>query len=110
MNLRSKFTKVKIFQISFREFWEHLATAFVRKTNVTFETHKLLNRKQRDRESLEHFWGALAKMAKNCDKSAGEDEWIRYIFINNIKSSDIQPKFLTKNLPPWEALNVALID
>ena len=59
-----KSTKVKILQISFKEFWEYLATAFVRKANVTFERHKLLNRKQRDRESLEKFWGALAEMAK----------------------------------------------
>ena len=59
-----KFTKVKVLQISFKEFWESLAIAFVRKTNVTFERHKLLNRKQRDRESLEQFWGALAEMAK----------------------------------------------
>ena len=48
-----KFTKVKILQISFKEFWDSLAVAFVRKTNVTFERYKLLNRKQRDRESLE---------------------------------------------------------
>ena len=66
-----KFTKVKILQISFKEFWEYLATAFVRKANVTFERHKLLNRKQRDRESLEQFWGALAEMAKKCDIAAG---------------------------------------
>ena len=50
-----KFTKVKVLQISFREFWDSLAIAFVRKTNVTFERHKLLNRKQWDRESLEQF-------------------------------------------------------
>ena len=31
-----KFTKVKVLQISFKEFWEFLAIAFVRKTNVTF--------------------------------------------------------------------------
>ena len=64
-------------QISFKEFWEYLATAFVRKTNVTFERHSLLNRKQRDRESLERFWGVLAEMAKKCDIAAGEVERIR---------------------------------
>ena len=84
-----KFTKVKVLQISFKEFWESLAIAFVRKTNVTFERHKLLNRKQRDRESLEQLWGALAEMAKKCDITAGEEEWIRDIFINNIKNYDI---------------------
>ena len=51
-----KFTKVKILQISYKDFWYFQAAAFVRKTNVTFEWHKLLNRKQRDRESLEQFW------------------------------------------------------
>ena len=42
------FTRVKVLQISFKEFWENLSVAFVRKTNITFERHKLLNRKQRD--------------------------------------------------------------
>ena len=59
-----KFTKLKILQLSFEEFWHSLAIAFVRKTNVAFERHKLLNRKQRDRESLEQFWGALADILK----------------------------------------------
>ena len=30
-----KFTQVKTLQISFKEFWDSLAIAFVRKTNVT---------------------------------------------------------------------------
>ena len=81
---------MKVLQISFKEFWEFLAIAFVRKTNITCERHKLLNRKQRDRESLEQFWGALAEMAKKCDITAGEEEWIRDIFINNMKNYDIQ--------------------
>ena len=50
-----KFTKVKILQISFEEFWENFSAAFARKTNFTFERHKVLNRKPRDRESLEQF-------------------------------------------------------
>ena len=49
-------------------------------------------------------------MAKKCDIAAGEDEWIREIFINKMKKSDIQRKHLTETLPPWETLNVALID
>ena len=102
--------RTKILQISFKEIWDLLATAFVRKTNVTFERHKLLNRKQRERYSLEQFWGALAEMAKKCDIAAGEEEWIRDIFINNMKNYDIQRKLLTEILPPREALNIALID
>ena len=105
-----KLTKVKILRNSFREFWEYLGTAFVRKTNVTFERHKLLNLNQRDRKSLEKFWGALTKMAKKCDIASGQEEWIRDIFINNIKTYDIQQKLFAENLPPGEALNVALID
>ena len=105
-----KFTRVKVLQISFKEFWENLSIAFVRKTNITFERHQLLNRKQRDRESLEQFWGALAVMAKRCDIPTGEDKWIRDIFINNTKNSDIQRKLLTETVPPLEALNAALID
>ena len=79
-----KFTRVKILQISFEEFWEYASIAFVRKTNVTFERHKLLNRNQRDSKSLEQCWGALAEMARRCNISAGEDEWIRDNFINNM--------------------------
>ena len=109
-NIRQKFTRVKILQISFKEFWENLSLAFVRKTNVNFERHKLLNRKQRDRESLEPFWGALAEMAKRCNISTKEVEWIPDIFINNMKNSDIQCELLTKTLPPLEALTVALSD
>ena len=59
---------------------------------------------------MEQFWGALAEMARRCNISAGEDEWIRDNFINNMKNSDIQRKLLTETLPPLEAFNVALID
>ena len=75
-NFGQKFMRVKVLQISFKEFWENLSIAFVRKINLTFERHKLLNRKQRDRELLEQFWGALAEMAKRCDIPTGEDKWI----------------------------------
>ena len=49
-------------------------------------------------------------MAKRCNASAGEDEWIRDTFINNMKNSDIQRKLLTETLLLLEALNKALID
>ena len=60
--------------------------------------------------ALEQFWGALAEMAKKCDIAAEEEEWIRDIFINNMKNYDIQRKLLTETLSPREALKVALID
>ena len=60
--------------------------------------------------SLEQFWGALAEMARKCDIAAGEEEWIRDTFINNMKNYDIQRKLLTETLPPREAQNIAIID
>ena len=49
-------------------------------------------------------------MTKKCDVAAGEEEWIRDIFINNMKNYDIKRKLLTKTLPLREALNIAVID
>ena len=105
-----KFGRVKILQFFFQKILKKLSVTFVRKTNVTFENHKFLIREQKDRESLEQFWGALAGMAKKCHMSAGEDEWIRDIFIANIKNSDIQRRLLTELFPPLEELNVASTD
>ena len=45
--------RVKISAISFTEFWTLLDAAFNKPPNTTFERHNLLNRKQKDRESLE---------------------------------------------------------
>ena len=49
-------------------------------------------------------------MAKRCNISTREDEWIREIIFNNMKNSEIQRKLLTETLPPLEALIAALID
>ena len=38
-----KFTQVQILLISFKEFWEILSVAFMRKANVTFERPDFLN-------------------------------------------------------------------
>ena len=51
--------RFKILAISFTEFWTLLDAAFNKTPNTTFERYKLLNRKQKDRESYEQFWGAL---------------------------------------------------
>ena len=47
--------RVKILAISFSEFWTLLDAAFNKPPNTTFERYKLLNRKQKDRESYEQF-------------------------------------------------------
>ena len=46
------FFEVKIVRIVFAEFWDFLNQAFITKPNVTFERHKLLRRRQKDRERL----------------------------------------------------------
>ena len=45
--------RVKILAISFSEFWTLLDAAFNKPPNTTFESYKLLNRKQNNRESYE---------------------------------------------------------
>ena len=103
--------RVKILAIKFSEFWTLLDAAFNKPPNTTFERYKLLNRKQKDRESYEHFWGALTDLASTCNiKESDEAEWIRNIFICNMKNTDTQRKLLSATISPSEALNQALID
>ena len=83
---------------------------FVRTTNITFERHKFLNRKQKLRKNLEQFWGILAEMAKRYDICSREEEGIRDILIINMKNYNIRKKLLTNTLSPMDAFNVALID
>ena len=54
---------MKILQVSFKEFWETLATKFMRKKNVTPERHKLLQRQQPKKGHYSN--SALAKMAES---------------------------------------------
>ena len=103
--------RVKILAISFSEFWTLLDAAFNKPPNITFERYKLLNRKQKGRESYEQFWGALTDLASTCNiKESDEAEWIRDIFICNMKNTDTQRKLLSATISPSEALNQALID
>ena len=100
--------RVKILAITFSEFWTLLDAAFNKPPNTTFERYKLLNRKQKDRESYEQFWGALADLA--IIKESDEAEWIGDIFICNMKKTDTQRKLLSTTISPSEAFNHALID
>ena len=103
--------RVKILAITFSEFWNLLDAAFNKPPNTTFERYKLLNRKQEHRESYEQFWGALMDLASMCNiKESDEAEWIRDIFIYNMKNTDTQRKLLSATVNPSEALNQALID
>ena len=54
-----KHPRVKVLGISFKEFFELLEAAFIKPTIITFERYKLINRKQKDRESYEQVWGKI---------------------------------------------------
>ena len=103
--------RVKLLAISFTEFWSLLDQAFNKFTNTTFERYKLLNRKQKDRESFEQTWGALVDLANTCNiRETDEAEWIRDIFICYMKNTETQRKLLSASIRPSEALNQALIN
>ena len=103
--------RVKIITITFSEFWTLLDAAFNKPPNTTFKKYKLLNGKQKDRESYEQFWGALTDLAITCNiKETDEAEWIKDIFICNMKNTDTQRKLMSATTSPSEALNQALTD
>ena len=68
------FTKGK--KINFCECWDYLNLDFMRKRNITFEGHKMLNGRQRDRKRLEGFRGTFAQLAKKSNISGGEEKWM----------------------------------
>ena len=83
--------RIKILAISFTESWTLLDTAFNKLPNTTFERYKLLNRKQKDRESFEQFWGALTNFVILCNiRETDEADWIKDIFICNMKNTETQ--------------------
>ena len=106
-----KHPMVKVLGISFKEFYELLESAFIKPTNITFERYKLLSRKQKDRESYEQVWGALSDLARSCEIGINaEQEWIRDVFIFNMKNCDLQRRLLSETLNPMDVLNQAIID
>ena len=106
-----KHPRVKVLGILFKEFYELLELAFIKPTNITFERYKLLSRKQKDRESYEQFWGALSYLARSCEIGINaEQEWIRDVFIFNMKNCDLQRRLLSETLNPLDALNQAIIN
>ena len=96
-----KHPRVKVLGISFKEFYELLESAFIKPTNITFEQYKLLSRKQKDRESYEQFLGALLDLARLCEIGINaEQEWIRDVFIFNMK------KIATYNVDYFRKLSI----
>ena len=106
-----KNTRVKTLAISFTEFWSLLDAAINKPPNTTFESYKVVNSKQKDRESCEQFWGALTDLASTCKtRENDEAEWIKDIFVCNMRNTDTQRKLLSARISPTEAFNQALID
>ena len=106
-----KHPRVKVLGISFKEFFESLEAAFIKPTTITFVQYKLLSRKQKDRESYEQFWGALSNLARFCEiEINAEQEWIRDVFIFNMKNCDLQRRLLSETLSSVDALNQAIIN
>ena len=100
--------RVKVLSISFEEIWDLLDLVYDKSPNVTFARYKLLNRKQRDSESFEQFWGALTDLASKCNnRDSDEAEWIRDVFICNMRKIETQQKLLSATISPSEALNQA---
>ena len=86
--IAQKKSRLKSLTISFTEFWTLLDTAFKKPPNTTFERYNLLNRKQKDRESHEQFWGELTDFASVCNIWENDEaEWIRNTFICNMKNT-----------------------
>ena len=83
---------------------------FRQKDKCNIRTTQIVKSKTTGQRISRTVLGSLAKMAKKCDIAAGEEEWIRDIFINSMKNYDIKRKLLTETPPPREALNVALIE
>ena len=106
-----KYPRVKVLGISFKEFFELLEAAFIKPTNITFEGYKLLSRKQKDKESYKKFWGALSDLARSCEVGINaEQEWIRDVFIFNMKNCDLQCRLLWETFNSVDTLNQAIID
>ena len=106
-----KHPRAKVLGILFKEIFELLEVAFIKPTNITFERYKLLSRKLKDRKSYEQFWGALSDLARSCKIAINaEQEWIRDVFIFNMKNCDLQRRLLSETLNPVDALNQAIIE
>ena len=106
-----KHPRVKFLAISFKDFFDLLEAAFIKPTNITFERFKLLSRKQKDRKSYKQLWGALSDLARSCEVGINaEQEWIRDVFIFNMKNCDLQRRLLSETLDRVDELNQSIID
>ena len=86
---------VKALSISFEEFLDLLDA--VLSANIKFERYKILSQKQNDRESCNQFLGAQAVLTRSSDIGVdAEQEWIRDVFMFNMRNCDHQRSLLSK--------------
>ena len=83
--------------------------AFPKKRNRLMERHKLLNRKQKDDESLEQFWHALNGLAANCNFGTQTTGLVYDIFVSKMKNTVVQERLSTEQKDnPENALKFAI--
>ena len=80
------------------DLWKIVEEAFIRTRNITFDCHIFLITKQLRGETVEHFYGKLKELAKNCDFENKEKTLIRDVFITNLMDPEIQRNSLIKLL------------
>ena len=74
-----------------------MEAAFVHPRNITFHRHAFLITKQLRGETVEHFYGKLKEIAKNCDFKNNEETLIRDVFITNLIDPEIQKNSQTSS-------------
>ena len=87
-----------------------LYLVFNKPLNALFERYKILNRKQRGRDSFKQLWVALTDLASTCNiRESDVAERIRDFFCN-LRNSVTQRQLLTEAISPSEALSQTLTD
>ena len=76
--------------LSTAEFWKIVEAAFICPRNITFDRHIFLIANQLRDETVEHFYGKLKEVAKNCYFKIKEETLIRDVFITNLIDPEIQ--------------------
>ena len=104
--LNCKNPHIMIDTLSTAEFWKIVEFAFIRPRNITFDRHIFLIAKQLRGETVEHFYGKLKELAKNCDFKTKEETLIR-VFITNLIDPEIQKELLKQIVEPHQALQLA---
>ena len=75
---------------------------------VTFDRNVFLITKQLRVETVEHFYGKLKELAKNCDLENKEETLIGDVFITSLIDPEFQNELLKQTVEPRQALELAI--